>query len=141
MPPHVEFAEDASSVVLGLAQEGIAFSVHERDGRGVPTEVVVSVRDAGLHAEKPVVSHYASGFEDLVVFVESMEQDWRGWRGQRRYESLEGDLALTAEHDGHVRLTVELCEHIGWHVQADFTLEPGEQMAKSARQLRELLGG
>lgn len=127
--------------MLGLAQQGIAFSVRGRAGRGVPTEVVVSVRDAGLRAEKPVVSHYTSGFEDLVVFVESMEQDWRGWRGERRYESLEGDLTLTAGHDGHVQLAVELREHIGWRVQADFTLEPGEQMTNSARELRELLGG
>jgi hypothetical protein len=129
----------SETVFLGSSKEGICFAVCERDGHGV-TDLLVSVRDDGLEAETVVVSHYASGFEDLVAFVEAMAVNWRGWQGERRYRSLEGDLTVTAKHDGHVRLSVELSKNLGWRVQADFMLDPGEQMTRAATELRELLG-
>jgi hypothetical protein len=94
------------------------------------------------------VQHYASGFRDLVEFFSSMEVDWRGWDGHRRWESSEGDLAIDARHQhGHVRLTVTLRERRitwageGWHATADIILEPGEQLSQVARDVSALAAG
>ena len=46
----------------------------------------------------------------LADYFAALESDWRGWKGQRVYESTEDDLRLTATHDGHVWLHIEL-----WH--------------------------
>jgi hypothetical protein len=136
----VREVDQSETVLLGSSKQGVGFAVCGRDAAAV-TDLLVSVRDVGLFVEKAVVSHYASGFADLVAFVEVMAENWRGWQGEQRYRSLEGDLTLTAKHDGHVQLSVELRENPGWRVQADFTLDPGEQMTRTAAELRALLDG
>lgn len=60
--------------------------------------------DAAPPAGLRVSAHYATGFEDLVAFLNALASDWRGWEGERFYESLEHDLRLTATQDGHVHL-------------------------------------
>jgi hypothetical protein len=46
---------------------------------------------------------------------------------------------VTATHDGHVQLGVQLRDNLGWCVQADFTLDPGEQMTMASTELRALV--
>jgi hypothetical protein len=67
---------------------------------------------AELHGES-VSAHrrfYAHGHLGLGDFFESLAHDWRGWRGEKIWTALEGDVSLTASHDGagHVALSVEL---------------------------------
>ena len=62
-----------------------------------------------LQASLRVSAHYATGFNDLAAFFRALASDWRGWQDARTYESLDHDLRLTATHDGHVRLTAQLC--------------------------------
>ncbi|HEX6336167.1 MAG TPA: DUF6228 family protein [Jiangellaceae bacterium] len=65
--------------------------------------------DEGLSASRPVYHGYWSGFRDLVLFFEEMERDWRGWDGDRTWESLQGDLRIEARHEhGHVQSRVTL---------------------------------
>jgi hypothetical protein len=52
----------------------------------------------GLSASGRVVHNYATGFEDLADFFQKQADDWRGWAGTRRWESLEGDLEVEARH-------------------------------------------
>jgi hypothetical protein len=103
---------------------------HDRD------YFVAEVRHAGIDASARVGTYLSSGFAD---FFAGLAADWRGWTGHRRWASLEGELAFTAESDraGHVYLHVHL--HDGaparWEVEAELVLEAG-QLERVAREAR-----
>ena len=109
---------------------------------GAVWSVAASLRRPGLDASLQVVSHYASGFDDLVAFFQGLAAGWRGWRGERTYESLEHDLRLAATHDGHIRLAVRMSrtsEPDGWTAGAVLRLDPGEEMTQAASDVAALL--
>jgi hypothetical protein len=134
---------------VGRAQEGLHFQnvVRAPDVVRGPDvrfwSVEVCLRVPGLEASSRVSAHYASEFDDLVAFFRQLAADWRGWGGERIYESLEHDLRLTATHDGHVRLAVQLWQEPrwlpGWSAAAVITLEPGEEMTRVAEDVAALL--
>lgn len=104
--------------------------------------VEVSLRTPGLEASLQVVSHYADDFDELVGFFQGLADDWRGWRGERVYESLEHELRLTATHDGHVRLAVQMAptgDPDGWSASGILRLDPGEEMTLAAGAVAALL--
>jgi hypothetical protein len=83
-----------------------------------------------------ISAHYATGFDELAGFFRGLAASWRGWQGERVYEPLERDLRLTATHDGHVRLALQLRQSTvpdGWSVAAVMRLDPGEEMTGIAR--------
>jgi hypothetical protein len=94
----------------------------------------------GLDATARVGTYMSDGFGD---FFAGLATSWTGWDGMRRWESLEGELALTAVSDraGHVYVSVHL--HDGapprWTVELRLTLEAGqlEKIAARARQFEE----
>ena len=87
---------------VGRATEGLHFQnvVRAPDVVRGPDvrfwSVEVCLRVPGLEASSRVSAHYASEFDDLVAFFRQLAADWRGWDGERTYESLEHDLRLTA---------------------------------------------
>jgi hypothetical protein len=91
-----------------VAADGLRFEEMQRGPKGEICSVVVRLRVPGLDASLWVSAHYATGFDELVAFLNGLASDWRGWQGERTYESLEHDLRLTATHDGHVHLVVQL---------------------------------
>lgn len=108
--------------------------------------LVADLRSGGLSAGLPVVAFLAQGFVDLVAFFESLEADWRGFAGVRRWESLEGELVLEARHEFrnlHVRVHLRTVGpgwgNEGWQARADLTIEPGEQLSRFVADLRALL--
>jgi hypothetical protein len=73
-----------------------------------------------------------------------MAENWRGWRGERSYHSLERDLETVATHDGHVRLALRLNQNSGpaaWTVDADASIDPGEDLSAAATAVRSLVDG
>ena len=71
------------------------------------------------------------------------------WKGERVYESTEDDLRLTATHDGHVWLHIELwherdasdgAERRGWTVETWLRLDPGEELSHASRGIRAVVG-
>lgn len=84
-----------------------------RDGAILSVEVCLRV--PRLEARSRVSPNYAVGFDDLIAFFRQLAADWRGWDGERTYESIDHDLRLTATHDGYVRLAVQLAG--GWAVR------------------------
>jgi hypothetical protein len=78
----------------------------------------------------------------MVAFFRQLATDWRGWLGERTYESHECELRLTATHDGYVRLAVQLWQsagRFGWSAAAVISLEPGEEMTQIADNIAALL--
>lgn len=60
--------------------------------------LTAELRSAGFMAVRHVWRHYVSGFVDLVTFFQRLEGDWRGWEGERVWQSLEGELEIAATH-------------------------------------------
>jgi hypothetical protein len=128
--------------VVGREADGLRFEQVQRAVDPRFRSVVVRLRVPGLDASRRVWAHYATGFDELVAFFNGLAADWRGWQGERTYESLEHDLRLTAAHDGHVRLLVQLQEtsgRDGWSATGVVQLDPGEEMTRAAGDVAALL--
>jgi len=108
------------------------------DGSPYVAYVEVCIADE-LMGKRDVQQHYASAFRDLADYFGSLAADWKGWSGERTWRSLEGELALTAWHDGHVRLQVELRGPFDrdWRLRCELTIEPGEQLSAAARDFAD----
>ncbi|OJV93459.1 MAG: hypothetical protein BGO47_05855 [Microbacterium sp. 67-17] len=109
---------------------------------GRPTQALATLVLGGLSASVPVEEHYGGGFKDLAGFFASMGRSWRGWRGRRTWESLEGELALVAEHRGGViELNVTLQRQAfgrgsdEWTVRGLLTIEPGDELTRVCQDL------
>lgn len=88
---------------LRLSRDGGAPSSHE------PTESLdITITLGALRASKNVYD--VDRWCGLVTFFEEIESHWTGWSGEKDFTSLEGDFRLSARHDGHVRIGVELRE-------------------------------
>lgn len=76
------------------------------------------------------------GGDGLSEFIQSVEDDWRGWEGERSWHSLEGGLRIDAKHSGRaVELTVVVrssYEPDAWELRIPFAVEPGEQLSALA---------
>ena len=115
---------------------------------GAPDSVIATLRLDGLAATTQVVSNYTSGFQDLADFFGELADNWRGWQGARRWESLEHDLTIEARHQyGHVTLVIEVrCDRLdwgnsGWRVTGDVAIDPGEQLSSVAKDVASLARG
>lgn len=127
-------------VSIGTRVEGLLLT--PEPSVGAPNSVLATLRLDGLEAKRRVANNYATGFQDLADFFAGLADDWRGWTGARRWESLEGDLTINARHQrSHVVLKIELrCDRFdwdndGWRVVGDVTIDPGEQLSRVVRDL------
>jgi hypothetical protein len=127
---------------IGREDAGLQLSNVERGSDGEIWYVRARLRADGLDASLRVSSCYATGFDELVGFFQGLAADWRGWPGERTYESLEHELRLTATHDGHLRIAVHLRQSSlpdGWSASAAFRVDPGEEMTQAAESVTALL--
>jgi hypothetical protein len=127
---------------VGREAGGLRFEQVQRGSKGEILSVVVRLRVPGLDASRQIWAHYATGFDELVAFFNGLAADWRGWQGERTYESLEHDLRLTAAHDGHVHLLVQLPQTAlldEWSATGVVQLDPGEEMTRAAEDVAALL--
>ena len=127
---------------VGREAGGLRFEQVQRGPEGEIWSVVARLRVPGLDASRRVWSDYADSFDELVAFFIGLAADWRGWQGERTYESSEHDLRLTAVHDGHVRLLVQLQETSGldeWSATGVVRLDPGDEMTRAAEDVAALL--
>lgn len=82
---------------------------------------------------------------DLAPFLEELASDYRGWGGERNWQTNDGDLAVSAvfQSGGHVGLTWTLRPWPkaagGWSASVTTWLEAGEQMASLATEIRHFL--
>jgi hypothetical protein len=74
---------------------------------------------------------YETRLGGLAEYFEALAEAWRGWSGERRWESLEGDVALVAVHDGHgtvrlrATLRTEAFSQHRWNASAELLLDAG----------------
>jgi hypothetical protein len=127
---------------IGSTGARVTFSCARRLPNGAAELLDVTIRDVDLEAGKSVYEGYSDGFEHLARFFDDLATSWRGWSGERAYESIEHDLRIVATHDGHVRLHVRLWQSDdpdGWTVETVVTLEAGEQLSQAAKDISSLV--
>lgn len=79
----------------------------------------------------------------LVEYFAALAKTWRGWSGERRWESLEGDVEIIATHDGRgtislwASLRTEAFAQHRWNVTAELLLDAGglDHLTRQARLL------
>jgi len=102
----------------------------------------VHIADEGLTATTMVRSmETANG---LAAFVGSLVADWKGWNGERKWESIEHDMGLTASHDGlgTITLRVEVRSDpypTRWTASTTVRLAAGEELTRFAQRITHLL--
>jgi hypothetical protein len=90
----------------------------------------VSLRSSSHSASKRVCCYTDPG--GVASLFDDAAAHWRGWPGPKRWESIEGELALelTADRTGHITLNVTISNYLGgpdsWRVQSQLTLEAGQ---------------
>ncbi|MFF7238433.1 DUF6228 family protein [Streptomyces collinus] len=84
---------------------------------------------------------------DLTTFLDALAADYRGWDGERSWQTNDRDLTVSAvfRSGGHVGLTWALRPWPqaagGWGASVTTWLEAGEQMASLAAHVRQFLTG
>ncbi|MEU2112154.1 DUF6228 family protein [Streptomyces sp. NPDC019507] len=82
---------------------------------------------------------------DLARFLEELAADYQGWDGERRWQTDDRDLIVSAvfRSGGHVGLTWTLRpwpkDAGGWSASVTTWLEAGEQMSALAADVRHFL--
>jgi len=130
------------SAEIGSAGVSVTFACGGRLPNGAAELLDVSIRDVDLKAGKSVYEGYTDGFEQLARFFEDLVVSWRGWSGERTYESIEHDLRIVATHDGHVLLRVRLWQSTdpdGWKLETALRLDAGEQLSKAAQDISAVI--
>ncbi|MFF0747204.1 DUF6228 family protein [Streptomyces sp. NPDC004111] len=108
------------------------------------THYAVEVRAPGLTARVDEVVAWIWD-SDLTAFLEKLAADFRGWDGERSWQTSDHDLAVSAvfRSGGHVGLTWTLRPWTqdtgGWNASVTTWLEAGEQMTSLATQVRAFL--
>jgi hypothetical protein len=97
-------------------------------------QLIATVEYVGLSASREVYT-FMSGVPTQLF--DAMAREWRGWAGTKQWESLEGELKLTATRDrtGHITVQVDLHRPGAWELRVWLTLEAG-QLDRIAEQLR-----
>lgn len=129
-------------VVVGDARITLVFSEPQFHG-ALPAEyLTVSVTGPDMSASRQVYAGWDGGFTALAAYFTSLAEDWRGWQGERVFESIEGDLRIYATHDGHVNLRVLLWESTvqhGWRMEVGVRLDAGEALSRAAMDVASLV--
>ena len=94
-----------------------------------PWEYVAELAAGSVSARVEVYDHMPERFRQ---FFASLAQEWKGWAGERHYESLEPMLKLSAKHDGKGFAVFELLlragatENFSWSVSQRLSVELGQ---------------
>lgn len=84
---------------------------------------------------------YAYEVQHLCGYFQEMGDSWRGWKGTKVWESLEGQLLFSASSDstGHVILevTIRQVDSLGWQLKGYLEIEAGqlEAVARSVNKM------
>lgn len=131
-------------VVVGVGTPTKA-TFHPPSPRGPHShQLLVDVAHGALRASATVYLVDPSG-DGLPEFFEKLAEDWRGWDGERRWVSLEGELAVGATNDrrGHCSFTIEVQDGLdpNWTlVLQGPTVGAGEDLAEIGRSFARWSG-
>lgn len=128
---------------IGTDPQGLSAKCVARDELGRAQYIEFGVTGTDLSARLRVWGGYERSFEDLQAWAASLSADWRGWKGSKRYESLEHDLVIDAEHNGHIQfdVTLEQTEPFGWKVSHSLSIDAGEGLSNLVDSIARVVEG
>ncbi len=105
--------------------------------------LLIRVSGAFVQVEHPVVLSRHGGPSG---FLHLLYEDFRGWTGARTWRSLEGELQLSAVHEGHVVRMQWLMTNLSytrpaWSFWLNTEHAPGEDMRRLSAEFHDLLAG
>ncbi|MEU2929752.1 DUF6228 family protein [Streptomyces sp. NPDC007251] len=140
---------DARPDVIIGCRDTPSVGVRLCDRGGVDADSVhyaVELWAPGLTARVDEVMAWSPG-RGLAAFLDELAAGYRGWDGERDWQTDDGDLVLSAvfRAGGHVGLTWSLRPWQkaagGWSASVTTRVEAGEQMALLASEVRRFLSG
>ena len=107
--------------------------------------LVLELHCDGLDAIQSVLM-FSFDWDSLADFFSDLADSWRGWDGEKSWESIEPDLAITATSDrlGHCifSFTLQNGQNQTWKTTVrDVSIGAGEDMAAVARDFRSWVDG
>ena len=111
-------------------------------GMKAPVEYIrVSIKGHDLTASTSKVYIYEP--KHLTGFFADLAANWKGWKGEKAWNSIEEDFAITATSDrlGHIALKVTLKSGPygdDWAIEACIYVEAG-QMEEIAKRVKKYL--
>jgi len=116
-------------VVIGTRSEGLAvygFNQIDVDGSGY---ALIEVTGTGMTATSRVYMWPTP--RAFVDFLASLEDDWKGWQGERDWHGLEGELSISARHTGsHVIFTIKMQRDNDWSVELAIPVGAGSELTE-----------
>ncbi len=111
----------------------LSFEVISRD---VEETVFLATVSAGSFSGKIEATTFVSG--PPTLFFDEMAANWKGWKGEKSWQSIDGSLTLKATSDstGHVQLSIAM-ERFLDHLSVTLHLVAG-QLEAISRQVREV---
>jgi len=81
----------------------------------------------GLSCRIRVCAYEPRGQRFSTIFREMAAAAWKGWEGDKAWESLEGEIRLSFRMDssGHVNVEVQMRDVYNWQIDTSLTLESG----------------
>ena len=124
-------------VIIGTRSEGLTVLDVERHAEGM-SYAHLEIAGTGLVANSTVFMWLSS--VSLDKFLSSLADDWRGWKGEREWNS-GGELSLRARHAGsHVDLVIGMRRDGFWRAQVEVTVEVGAELSGAAAAAAAALG-
>ncbi len=133
----------ADDVTIGHGSRTAVFRSASRSTSDDPysgSSFVVELHADGLNIER-VVFMYRFSWDTLADFFDGLAASWRGWEGERQWESPEYDLTIRATSDALGHNVLEIVVRDGpeytWKTRiGGFVISAGEDMAAVAREMR-----
>lgn len=125
---------DGKLLVVGAVPRGLT----GYDGCHFDVSLVATALSASVRVYDIQPQNWSSFFEDLAA-------NWKGWFGEKKMQSLEGHLAVSASSDslGHISLRVKLRDIIpgtpDWRAEGTLVVEAG-QLEKLASHAKRFFG-
>lgn len=123
--------DDGKLTIVGTVPRGLT----DYDGCHFDVSLVSTPLSASVRVYEIQPQNWSAFFQDLAA-------NWKGWSGEKKMESLEGHLAVSATSDalGHISLRVKLRDIIpgtaDWRAEGSLIVEAGqlERLAGDARK-------
>jgi Family of unknown function (DUF6228) len=83
-----------------------------------------------------------AAFETLGRLLASFAEDWRGWKGERKWQSADNDFSLVCPHDRvrGVRVAVYLSDYVeGWKLEGIAVLLEAGRLQEVADEMHEFM--
>jgi hypothetical protein len=85
----------------------------------------VAIRSSNLSASAQVYA-WEPRADGLEQFFEDLAANWRGWDGEKKWTSLEGELSLVCTSDSLGHIAIEVTLYDGWSVRDVFYVDAGQ---------------